>query len=966
MIRSYLIFIFSFCFSLNSQAQSFDNQEIKKFIDNYKKDPKGPYKDIRWFCKDGTFLPPGQNCPEIGAPQRARYKDDVVALAKARGIYLGQILASTPQEEFLDKPNYFSRMKQYQLEKYLKGIDNGWINRRAQFYRGSVQSEDEEAWGINFLTWVLGNDENVNQWFFMIREAMKDIPHRGDDNRMQNIRAVSKVLSDSIPAFLDLRVKIHGQPDVNDIQKVKDFRTARKGNLKASLDKQFDELIKDMEFVYQPVDLESLNKLVQTLPANHSVRSALLELSGLSTGVTSQVKVTKYADLIFMIRQELLAASSPQRLALMDLSIKLENLMFNEAANWFPETPADLIAKNYQFSKALVGTGHLELWEWEQLNAGITPPAKSELTIQELNDYLVEIRKVVEWGSGIVRATYDPVIHLYEGFEPMSTGFFDDRIRSSLLLPLGTSVGEISDFISRESSLTNKVLTIGNQGHIRGINPGYAKGELVVISESPEDIEVSRDKIYVFQRPPSDLKPVSGIMTVTEGNLVSHVQLLARNLGIPNAVVSNQNLDDLKLFSGQEIFYAVSPKGTVIMKPVAEMTPEEETLFAVKQRSNQKVIIEVDKMQLDNPAILDMSKIKADASGILCGPKAANLGQLNYMFPDKVVEGLVIPFSIFKQHMEQAMPGKNQTYWEFLNGVFERAVEMRSDGTEEPKVDKFVLGELSKLRDEIKKMPFREDFINNLKADFQQILGAPIGQVPVFLRSDTNMEDLKEFTGAGLNLTLFNVREEEKILKGILDVWASPYTERSYKWRQSYLLNPENVYPSILIIPSVDVDYSGVLITKGVINGNADDLTIAFSRGAGGAVDGQSAESYLLKSNGETELISPAREAFFNRLPEAGGTKKGITSFNQPIMNEQNIREIRELAQQVNEILPNAEGVETSGPFDIELGFKDNKLWLFQVRPFVENKNALTTEYLQSISPDVDNQKVVDITLPLN
>ena len=98
------------------------------------------------------------------------------------------------------------------------------------------------------------------------------------------------------------------------------------------------------------------------------------------------------------------------------------------------------------------------------------------------------------------------------------------------------------------------------------------------------------------------------------------------------------------------------------------------------------------------------------------------------------------------------------------------------------------------------------------------------------------MEDLKEFTGAGLNLTLFNIKKEQKILQGIKQVWASAYTERSFKWRQKYLLNPENVYPSILIIPSVDVDYSGVMITKGINAGTENDLTVAFSRGAGGAV----------------------------------------------------------------------------------------------------------------------------------
>ena len=92
------------------------------------------------------------------------------------------------------------------------------------------------------------------------------------------------------------------------------------------------------------------------------------------------------------------------------------------------------------------------------------------------------------------------------------------------------------------------------------------------------------------------------------------------------------------------------------------------------------------------------------------------------------------------------------------------------------------------------------------------------------------MEDLKDFSGAGLNLTVFNVLDEEKIWQAIRDVWASPYTERSYKWRQKFLLNPENVFPSILIIPSVDVDYSGVLITKGINVGNENDLTVAVNR----------------------------------------------------------------------------------------------------------------------------------------
>lgn len=217
------------------------------------------------------------------------------------------------------------------------------------------------------------------------------------------------------------------------------------------------------------------------------------------------------------------------------------------------------------------------------------------------------------------------------------------------------------------------------------------------------------------------------------------------------------------------------------------------------------------------------------------------------------------------------------------------------------------------------------------------------------------MEDLAEFTGAGLNLTKFNVVDRDKIIKGIKEVWASPYTERSFKWRQSYLLNPENVFPSILIIPTVDVEYSGVVITKGITTNDGRDVTVAFSRGAGGAVDGQAAETYLLDHTYDNVLLSPAREQDFRRLPQTGGSVMNKTTFERPILNDNNLNKLRELAYQIHQRFPKS-ATGSHGPFDIELGFADDQPWLFQVRPFVENDNAKSSEYLESISPKLEGE----------
>ena len=938
-----------------------DNAAIQALIEKYKADSRGPYKDIRWFCPDGSYAVPRSEklCANMkGAVQRARYKDEVVALGKSNHIFLGQILSTTPNEDFWDAANYNSRFKQYQLEKYLRAVDDGWVLRKAQFYRGAYQVEDEEAWGIDFFNWLLAKDEAAEKQFFLLRQAAKDIPHQGDDSRTQKVRAISKAISDKYTPFTDLRVKIHGQPEQGDIAKVKAFKEQHRAKLTQSLLGQLDELIADMETVYQPVNLNTLNKYLKNIPKDSEIGQALAAyIATFAQPQATSARVMATAEILWKIRQQFLTVKSRKaRLSMLDISNALEEVYFKDVAEWKAANASDLMNKICYTGMAAAGTGFIETWEWEAVEGELAVPMADEISLPEMNAYLERSRSLVEWGTGMVRGVYRDVVNQFNGFEPLAYGFFDDRIRGSVLLNLGQSVTQLGDFIAKEANFSNQVMNIGNQSHARGLNPGYALGELVVVSESEDEVEVSKDKIYIFNRPPGDLKPVAGIATVTEGNMVSHVQLLARNLAIPNAVVSSQNLADLKQFSGQKIFYAVSNRGTVIMKPADKMTAEERQLFEVKKRSEERITVPVEKIDLAQTKVLNMREVNASSSGKTCGPKAANLGQLKLFFPENVVEGLVIPFGIFRQHMDQTMPEKGMSYWQFLNQVFQKAREMSKSGSSDEQVEAYTLGELEVLRNAIKQINLLPDFVADLRRNFFTAFAVDIGKVPVFLRSDTNMEDLKDFTGAGLNLTLFNVVDEAKILQGIKDVWASPYTERSFKWRQRYLLNPENVFPSILVIPSVDVDYSGVMITKGIPTADGRDLTVAFSWGAGGAVDGQAAESYLLRHDEKNVLLSPAREPTYRKLPVTGGTDTKFATFEKFILNHGNVYELRMLAYNLYQKF-----TEMKAPYDVECGFKDDKLWLFQVRPFVENKSAVSSVYLESITPKVKEGKMVGL-----
>ncbi|MFT5384530.1 MAG: hypothetical protein ACI8X3_000583 [Saprospiraceae bacterium] len=953
-------------------AQKMGDTEIKQLINQYKKDPRGLYKDIRWFCPDGSVNLPREYCEEEGGIQHARHKDEVKLLGLNNHIFLGQILAATDRDDFWDASHNNSRIKQYQLEKYLRRIDDGWVLQRGQYYRGAFQIQDEEAWGIDFFKRLLSNDELLERHFFLIRQALKDIPHRGEHYLTEKVWAISKEISDAFPPFLDLRVKMHGQPDATDLAKVIAFKKAHEDKLTNKLPEKFDKLIATMEQVYTPASLPSLDKYIRKIPTGSAIRVSLDDYVQIFASHNRPVaKLMATSEKLFEIRENITSVNSrTARLALLDISIALEEIYFHEINAWHTDTLEEVLDKICYSGLALTGTGFVEDWEWKILEGNLSslPVDQSEagatdgfFSIAGLLDYQESARRLVEWGSSTPRAVYQDVVELYAGFEPLAYGFYDERIRNSVLLSLGQTLAELGDFIAKKAGFSNQVMDFTNQSAIRGLNPGFAKGELVVIEQGAETVDVSDKKIYVFDRPPADLKPVAGIATVSEGNMVSHIQLLARNSGIPNAVLSRQNLQDLKAFSGQMVFYAVSNKGTVILKPEANMTTEEKQFFTINKRNENKVRVPIEKIDLTQTKVINMRDIDASASGKICGPKAANLAELKKMFPDKVVEGIIIPFGVFRQHLDQPMPGQEISYWIFLETVFKTADQMREDNNESEKtIEVYVLNQMKILRAAFEKIKFKADFYNDLKASFQAAFGAEVGEVPVFVRSDTNMEDLKEFTGAGLNRSLFNVVAFKDILRGIREVWASPYTERSFKWRQHYLLNPENVFPSILIIPSVDVEYSGVLVTKGITTGDQRDLTVAFSRGAGGAVDGQAAESWLLKYNNKNILLAPAREASFRRLPIKGGTSKNFATFEKPILNDQNKYDLRVLAYEVYRKFSATPGFESGGPYDIELGFKDDKIWLFQIRPFVENKNAQTSEYLESITPEIDLDKKVN------
>ncbi|MEE4359395.1 MAG: PEP/pyruvate-binding domain-containing protein [Desulfococcaceae bacterium] len=934
---------------------SLDSEEIRQKIARFKEDRRGPYAGIRWYCKDGTVLPARQPCEGEDGHQHAFPKDWVRKLANEKGIYFGQILTGTDFADFWDRHRQNSRLKQYILEKFLRNADEGWIFRQGRYYRGAVQAEDEEEWGENFLQWLLADGNRIESQFFLLYEAVKEIPHGASENLWKRIRFDSRAIAESYREFENLRIKLHGRPRASDTDAVRQFHRQHGENMPASAEKILRRLITDMEKAFAPPDILSLRNYIKYLSAQSPARmqtEEFIRIYGKNPEENFPDQCKKISGILLEIRRRMLLRQSGRgRLIYADLAADLEKIFFRHMNAWQAAAPRELLEKNYALCRAAAGCGLLELWEWEMLSPLLAVPQAESISLGVLTEKSDYARRVSEWGSGMIRAAYEPVIRLYSEFEPLAKGFADDRIRASLLLPLGDAAGKLNALVRRIKGNTNRVMG-KERADIRGLNPGFALGELIIIKDSPENISFAPDKIYILPRIPSDIRPVAGIAAVSEGNLVSHVQLLARNFGIPNAVISPEVLRELLPYSGQRVFYAVSPGGTVLMKSESAMNDAERSLTDKKTRKDERLRIPTDKIDLKQTELPGLGEVRARDSGRICGPKAANLGELKHLFPDNVVDGIVIPFAVFRQHMEQPMPGTVGTFWSFLRRVFDRAEAERLQGRDEKEIEAEVLRNLEIFRNSVKNLPFLPEFRGHLSAAFQKEFGRKPGQLPVFIRSDTNMEDLEEFTGAGLNKTVFNVRKSGDIWQGIRDVWASPFRERGYLWRQKYMKNPENVYPSLLIMPTVTVEKSGVMITADVSGKDPRGITVAFSTGPGGAVEGQAAESWLLRSDGKDCFLSPSRETEYYILPEKGGSHKGYKYFHRQILHPEERQQLREFAEKVKKVMADVPAMAGQMPYDVELGFKEGKIWLFQIRPFAENRQAKTSLYLHSLDPE--------------
>jgi hypothetical protein len=923
--------------------------QYRQWISEMKTAQRGPFARLRWFCKDGTVLPPQPyGCAEHeGGHQHGEWSDKTRTL-RANGYLIANLLAGVDAATLTAQPDFTNLYDQLVIERFLISVDNGWIMRRALFYRGAIQDEDERAGGRELLVALSGKPKWITLRFPALRIGAALIPHGKDSASVQRVRQLSASLSDEDPAFITLRGKIHGTPEAGDARRVRDYATTvRNPELKA----RYETLAAEIDLIYTATPLpevleQNARVFTKGVWLQRLLRAAADALNR-DPSAFNRLKTT--AQLMAELREALPDIhQSVARLRIVDLSLQVEAEYFRASAELREALPQTTRRQRIEWLRAgvdaIYGAGLINRRSRGELEKSLDRLIGARVPLTVYRRELEYLARVPAWATQTLRFQFDAAVQKLAEIEPLALQFIPDQLRGSPLL----FYSQVLDSLLRDANqLTGVHYQLFDQEigtGFRALNPGLARGVLHAHTGEGKGAEFDPHGIYLLPETLSDLPPVAGILTAGEGNPLSHVQLLARNLGIPNVGVDEELLPKIAAHDGQPVVLAVSPAGLV------ELVQDNErwnSVFSEGQVQASVVIHpDLDKLDLSVRDFIDLGDLRATDSGRIVGPKAAKLGELRSHFPEAVAPGLAIPFGVFREVvLEQPYRNTGQTVFDWMVAQYRRLDALPPDSVQRRAETEAFRSELYKL---VAHTRLDAAFQARLRATMIRTFGSLDG-LGVFIRSDTNVEDLPGFTGAGLNLTLPNVVGFDNIVAGIAEVWASPFTARAFAWRQSHMEHPEDVYPAVLLLKSVPNDKSGVMVTADIDTGDTAVLSVAVNEGVGGAVDGQSAESLRIDTRDGSVRVLATATAPTRRIPAPGGGIETLpVSGSETVLRPEEIRTLIRFAHELPQRFPPiTDDAGKPVPADIEFGFLDGKLQLFQLRPFLENRQARGSAYLK-------------------
>jgi hypothetical protein len=659
---SLLLFLFGSTLAIAQDVP--DTQTLSRWLEEMKTSTKGPFAQIRWFCNDGTILPPEPYAcvPHGGGKQHGEWNERTQVL-RAAGFYIANVLAQIDASELVKTDNDHAILKQILLERFMIEIDDGWISRGARYYRGAFQIEDENRGGRELLLALLAEPKKVKQAFLLLREAARLLPHGQTSASVTQVRQLSTTLSERDTRFMFLRNKIHSQPDPSDAQRVRKYISSNKITSSA----EYELLATTIDNLYRKVNipdrLVALSKGMRSRYLTRELRQYAAQLTTYANNDAHRFRIS--SQLLKLLRDHLATAGDTnQQLKVLDVSLMLELSVFTTGNRLLKQLPSQSRRARLNWladtSKALYGAGLISKRQWQAIQNSLTNLYKPNLMLPLYREELRFLSRIPSWSNRWMQFHFANSIEHLARIEPQVHRVVHEKLREGPLLIYSRVLDSLMHDANRHAGLGHQLFgkTIGVG--LRALNPGITRGILRLPAKNPVKTEFKPDGIYLLPATTAELPPVAGILTLGEGNALSHIQILASNLGIPNVVVDHALLPQLKTRANKRVVLAVSPAGSVQLDEDGQHWDKifnRESAIPVERISPN-----LEKLKLGLRDFVPLNRLRASDSGRIAGPKAANLGELKHHFPAAVVDGLVIPFGIFRQLLEQNMEGVNHKH----------------------------------------------------------------------------------------------------------------------------------------------------------------------------------------------------------------------------------------------------------------------------------------------------------------
>ncbi|HEV7745096.1 MAG TPA: PEP/pyruvate-binding domain-containing protein [Pyrinomonadaceae bacterium] len=486
-----------------------------------------------------------------------------------------------------------------------------------------------------------------------------------------------------------------------------------------------------------------------------------------------------------------------------------------------------------------------------------------------------------------------------------------DKIKATFFKPVAYKPNSIrQDDESRKIAGLERVSQsdIAKEQEYQALNVAKGLGRIHVIPKLDDHVEIGFNEILVLDEVPIQLPPVAGVITAQPSTPLSHINLLTKGWGVPNAYVKNA-LTLLKQYDGRWVEFETRHDGYSIK--FADL----DQLREYQRRLAQRLDVMKPKFDLAETRLLGLAQQRS-RSAIAFGGKSANLGEvMNAKLPGIVVpNGFTIPFSYYDDFLQ-------------TNKLDDVIFALLND-------KKFVhdpayrRGQLVALREKIQAAKFDDD----LRA---QILRRVHGEFPgkgLFVRSSSNSEDLPNFSGAGLYTTVPNVKGDQELVEAIKTVWASLWNFEAYEARERANIDHSKIFMAVLIQEGINSESSGVMITADPFDkDNKGAIYISAKRGLGiKVVEGKKVAEQIIfrERTNAVQVLTRSDEDSLLTFGANGGVKEIAITGERVVLTDAVIRRLVSAASAIRRVF-------ASRDQDIEWAYMKGQIYIVQSRPFI-------------------------------